>query len=94
MKALFEVGEEVLELWSTGAKHICSILEVQWDEKVLITNVHSGVTSFYTGYSYRTTSSDRWALEHGLRKLPKPADCSFEEMMTKLKTGNRETVHE
>jgi len=81
-RALFEVGEEVI-VRMFNRTSVGTVLVVELDNNRAFEGREGNVRK-YTGYSYRVTCSNFWNIEEFLRKLPKPADCSFKEMISKL----------
>ena len=85
-KALFEVGETVRTCF-VGSPNLGSveIIKMEWDEDVIGT--YEDGEQRYTGWAYILSDRpDSWADERFLRKLPPPAELSFEELITELNT--------
>jgi len=84
MRALFEVGEEVIEQIDDNEWTRSTIVEVAYSAGVFCE--YDDGDRCYTGYDYRTNfrEEDLWVDEEYLRKLPKPSLQSFSELMEEL----------
>lgn len=92
-KNLFEVGEKVRLVSSVrGDMGIGVVLSCSWMESALDLNgnVVKNVWFYETTIASLGTSK-RW-FESSLRKLPPPADCTYEELIKELNTPVTETV--
>ena len=84
-KALFEVGEEAIFIGEgSGRPRRSVIANREWDESRVY-----NLSGPHTGWSYQRMESvetNKWTREVNMRKLPPPADCTYDELIKQLNT--------